>query len=191
MYESSPDPYCYPGTNILVNRLGLRDQARLDAYEAMITAQRAEEPLPRGRLGYAHYRAIHRHLFQDVFDWAGKPRTVRIAKAGSMFCYPEHIDDEMRRLFDRLRREKFLRGLTERDFASRAAHTLAELNAIHPFREGNGRTQLTYLALLAAQVGHPLAMERMNPSAMLAAMVASFQSDEAPLAALIEGLIAP
>ena len=146
MYESSPDPYCYPGTNILVNRLGLRDQARLDAYEAMITAQRAEEPLPRGRLGYAHYRAINRHLFQDVFDWAGKPRTVRIAKAGSMFCYPEHIDDEMRRLFDWLRREKFLRGLTERDFASRAAHTLAELNAIHPFREGNGRTQLTYLA---------------------------------------------
>ena len=191
MYESSPDPYCYPGTNILVNRLGLRDQARLDAYEAMITAQRAEEPLPRGTLGYAHYRAIHRHLFQDVFEWAGKPRTVRIAKAGSMFCYPEHIDDEMRRLFDRLRREKFLRGLTERDFASRAAHTLAELNAIHPFREGNGRAQLTYLALLAAQAGYPLAMERINPSAMLAAMVASFQSDEAPLAALIEGLIAP
>ena len=191
MYESSPDPYCYPGTNILVNRLGLRDQARLDAYEAMITAQRAEEPLPRGRLGYAHYRAINRHLFQDVFDWAGKPRTVRIAKAGSMFCYPEHIDDAMRRLFDRLRREKFLRGLTQRDFASRAAHMPAELNAIHPFREGNGRTQLTYLALLAGQAGHPLAMERINPSAMLAAMVASFQSDEAPLAALIEGLIAP
>ena len=191
MYESGPDPYCYPGTDILVNRLGLRDQARLDAYEAMITAQRAEEPLPRGRLGYAHYRAIHRHLFQDVFDWAGQPRTVRIAKGGSMFCYPEHIDGAMRALFVRLRREKFLRGLTSREFAARAAHTLAELNAIHPFREGNGRTQLTYLTLLAEQAGHPLAMERMNPSAMLAAMVASFQSDEAPLAALIEGLIWP
>jgi len=191
MYESGPDPCCYPGTDILVNRLGLRDQARLDAYEAMITAQRAEEPLPRGRLGYAHYRAIHRHLFQDVFDWAGQPRTVRIAKGGSMFCYPEHIDAAMRALFDRLRREKFLRGLTSREFAARAAHTLAELNAIHPFREGNGRTQLTYLTLLAEQAGHPLAMERMNPSAMLAAMVASFQSDEAPLATLIEGLIAP
>src|SRR5579872_2277048 len=86
MYESDPDPYCYPCTNILVNRLGLRDQAKLDAYEAMITAQRGEEPLPRGRLGYAHYRAIHRHLFQDVFDWAGKPRTVRIAK-GVGICF--------------------------------------------------------------------------------------------------------
>ena len=84
MYESSPDPYCYPGTNILVNRLGLRDQARLDAYEAMITAQRAEEPLPRGTLGYAHYRAIHRHLFQDVFD--GPASRVRCASPRPAAC---------------------------------------------------------------------------------------------------------
>jgi cell filamentation protein len=90
MYESGPDPYCYPDSSVLKNRLGLRDQAELDAFEALITAQRGEEPLPRGRLGYAHYRAIHHHLFQDVFEWAGQPRTVRIAKDGSMFCYPEH-----------------------------------------------------------------------------------------------------
>jgi cell filamentation protein len=191
MYESSPDPYCYPNTEILVNRLGLRDQSRLDAYEAMITAQRGEEPLPRGRLGYAHYRAIHRHLFQDVFDWAGKPRRVRIAKGGSMFCYPEHIDGEMRKLFGGLNRDRFLQGLTAREFATRSAHVLAELNAIHPFREGNGRTQLTYLTLLAARAGHPLALERMNPPAMLAAMIASFKSDEAPLAKLIGRLIEP
>ena len=119
--------------------------------------------MPRGRFGYAHYRAIQRHLFQDVFDWAGKPRAVRIAKGGSMFCYPEHIDGEMRKLFDRLRRENVLRGLPTREFAARAAHMLAELNAIHPFREGDGRTHLAYLALLAEQAGHPLAMERMNP----------------------------
>lgn len=70
-------------------------------------------------------------------------------------------------------------------------HILAELNAIHPFREGNGRTQLAYLILLARQGGHPLALERMEPETMLAAMVASFQADEAPLAALIERLIEP
>ena len=65
----------------------------------MITAQRGEEPLPRGRLGYAHYRAIHHHLFQDVFEWAGEAATGRVAKGDSMFCYPEHIDAEMRKLF--------------------------------------------------------------------------------------------
>ncbi len=106
MYDSTPDPYCYPGTSVLKNLLGLREQAQLDAFEALITAQRAEEPLPRGRLGYAHYRAIHRHLFQDVFAWAGRLRNVRIAKGGSMFCYPEHIDSEMRKLFDGLARDR-------------------------------------------------------------------------------------
>ena len=191
MYESTPDPYCYPGSGVLINRLGLRDQGELDAFEALITAQRGEEPLPRGRLGYAHYRAIHRHLFQDVFDWAGKIRRVRIAKGDSMFCYPEHIDGEMRKLFAQLSAARFLRGLSPEEFARRSAHVLAELNAIHPFREGNGRTQLTYLALLAARAGRPLSLERMNPKAMLAAMVASFTGDEAPLASLILELMEP
>jgi cell filamentation protein len=190
LYESGPDPYCYPGTSILRNRLGLRDQAQLDAFEALITAQRSEEPLPRGRLGSAHYRAIHRHLFQDVFEWAGSWRTLRIAKGGSMFCYPEHIDAEMRKLFGRLTADRFLNGLPAATFAAQAAHVLAELNAIHPFREGNGRTQLTYLTLLAARAGHPLALERMDPAAMLTAMVESFKADERPLAKLIRGLIA-
>ena len=126
MYESRPDPYCYPDSRVLKNRLGLRDQAQLDAFEAMITAQRGEAPLPSGRLGYAHYRAIHRHLFQDVFAWAGKPRTVRIAKGDSMFCYAEHIDAEMRKLFEGLRAERFLRGLSTEDFARRASARRAQ-----------------------------------------------------------------
>jgi cell filamentation protein len=133
MYDSGPDPYCYPGTSVLKNRLDLRDQAQLDAFEALITAQRSEEPLPPGRLNYPHYCAIHRHLFQDVFEWAGRPRTVRIAKDDSMFCYPENIGVEMRKLFKQIRAEGFLRGLTTAEFARRAAHVLAELNAIHPF----------------------------------------------------------
>ncbi len=188
-YETSPDPYCYPGTTVLKNRLHLRDQAALDAFETLITDQRAAEPLPAGRLGYAHYRAIHRHLFQDVFAWAGKPRTVRIAKGGSMFCYPENIDSEMRRLFGRLVADRLLRGRSARDFATGAAYMLAELNAIHCFREGNGRTQLTYFTLLATRAGHPPALDRMQPDTMLQAMIDSFGGDETQLAALIEVLI--
>jgi cell filamentation protein len=130
MYAAEADPYCYPGTSILINKLGLQDQTALDAFEAEITAQRASEPLPAGNPGYRHYRAIHRHLFQDVYARAGKPRTVRIAKEGSAFCYPEHIDREMRRLFAGLSKQKYLRGLDAATFARLAAHVLAELNAI-------------------------------------------------------------
>lgn len=189
MYESGPDPYCYPGTNVLRNRLGLRDQAQLDDFEALVTVQRSEEPLPGGRLGYAHYRAIHKHLFQDVFAWAGEVRTVRISKGLSVFCYPEHITGEMQKLFERLRAAKFLKGLSVEEFARQSAHVLAELNAIHPFREGNGRTQLVYLTLLADRAGHPLMLARMDPKSMFAATIMSFDGDETPLAALIESLI--
>ena len=174
MYEAGADPTCYPGTTVLINKLGLKDQARLDAFEAEITAQRASEPLPSGSLSYRHYCAIHRHLFQDVYPWAGKLRTVRISKEGSAFCYPEHIDREMRRLFAGLSEQKHFGGLGAAAFAEKAAHFLAELNAIHPFREGNGRAQLSFLTVLAERTGHPLHVERLDPKAMLSATIASF-----------------
>ena len=60
MYRAEPDPYCYPGTTVLINCLGILEQASLDAFEAEVTAERASQPLPAGRLSYAHYRALHR-----------------------------------------------------------------------------------------------------------------------------------
>ena len=181
MYATVSDPYCYPGTRILINRLGLRDQTKLDAFEAEVSAERAAQPLPAGRLSYRHYRAIHRHLFQDVYVWAGRPRAVRISKGTSMFCYPEHIDREMRRVFTDLRRERYFHGLNAVTFALKAAHLLAELNAIHPFREGNGRTQLAFLSILAERAGHPLALERLDPQAILQATINSFREMRLPL----------
>jgi cell filamentation protein len=71
MYDAVEDPYCYPGTTVLKNKLNLRSQEKLDKFEAEITAQRADEPLPSGKLTYPHYRAIHRHLFQDVYSLGG------------------------------------------------------------------------------------------------------------------------
>ncbi|TPQ29145.1 adenosine monophosphate-protein transferase [Bradyrhizobium guangdongense] len=189
MYDAVEDPYCYPGTTVLKNKLDIRTQQGLDAFEAEIAAQRAEEPLPVGRLTYSHYRAIHRHLFQDVYAWAGKIRTVRISKGGSMFCYPESIDREMSKLFRELLDQNHLRDTTPDGFAGKAAHFLAELNAIHPFREGNGRTQLTFLALLAEKAGHPLAMEHLVPEIVLQAMVDSFVGNEKPLARVIRSLL--
>jgi cell filamentation protein len=108
---------------------------------------------------------------------------VRIAKSDSMFCYPENIAGEMRRLFDGMQRERYFAELRPEEFAEKAAHFLAELNAIHPFREGNGRTQLAYLALLADKAGHPLKLEKLDPRSIMEAMIASFGGNEAPLAA--------
>jgi len=188
-YDAIADPYCYPDTTVLKNIPDLRDQALLDEFEAVSTAQRADEPLPNGRLGVGHYRSVHRHLFQDVYPWAGKFRTVRIGKEGSAFCYPENVKREMQKLFADLKRRRYLTGLPLDAFAEAAAHFLATLNAIHPFREGNGRTQTSFLALLADHAGHPLKLDRLAPERFLAAVVASFQGDERPLATEIGRLI--
>jgi cell filamentation protein len=154
-----------------------------------VSAARATQPLPAGRLSYAHYRAIHRHLFGDVYAWAGKIRTVRISKETSTFCYPEHIDREMRRLFGSLAKQNYLRGLDAPTFAKNAAHFLAELNAVHPFREGNGRTQLAFLIALAVRAGHNIPLDDFNPAVVRQAFIASFGGNEKSLAQLIRHAI--
>jgi cell filamentation protein, protein adenylyltransferase len=83
-YDAIADPYCYRGTTVLRNIPDIRDREALAEFEAVSTAQRADEPLPEGRLSVRHYRAIHHHLFQDVHAWAGKFRTVRLGKSGGL-----------------------------------------------------------------------------------------------------------
>jgi cell filamentation protein len=189
MYEGFADAYCYSGTHTLKNIPGLRDPAALLRFEAMATAKRAEEPLPSGRLDVRHYRAIHRHLFQDVYRWAGRFRTVRIAKGNSMFCYPENIPTQVQALFADLKARHFLAGLAPQAFAAGAASFISTLNAIHPFRDGNGRAQLTFLALIAQRAGHRLALEQLEPNDFLAAMIKSFEGDERPLVDQLRKLV--
>ena len=189
MYEVFEDPYCYPGTDVLRNIPGDRDAAELERFEVVATTQRASEALPRGRLNVPHYKAVHRHLFRDVYDWAGKFRTVRITKDTSTFCYPENIAAEMTKLFAELKQQRYLRRLKADAFADGAAWFLSELNAIHPFREGNGRAQVSFLALLADRAGHPLSAVALDHRAFMAAMIASFNGDLRPLIDQIRGLI--
>ena len=189
MYEAENDPYCYPGTSILRNRFGIRDQATLEALETELTSARAEEPLPDGNLDAAHFKAMHHHLFQDLYDWAGEPRTIRISKQDSHFCYPEYIDAELCKLFDQLAADDYLCELPREIFAEKAAEFLATLNVIHTFREGNGRTQLSCLLLVADNAGHAMSLAALDPEAMLQAMIQSFFGNAVPLAAILTSVI--
>jgi cell filamentation protein len=189
MYDAIDDPYTYENSTVLINKLDLREQAELDAFEAEISNARSDEPLPEGDLDFTHYKAVHHHLFQDVYEWAGKVRTVRISKGGNSFCFPENIENQATKLFDELQADDFLRGLNGPAFADKAAHFLAELNAIHAFREGNGRSQLTFFILLADYAGHLVDLDKLDPHQMLDAMIASFDGDEAKLANAIKDLI--
>lgn len=180
-YEVFDDPYCYSGTHVLKNKAKLRDADLLRDFELEMTVLRSHEALPEGDFDPAHYRAIHRHLFQDVYRWAGKYREARMAKGGNAFCFPEFIEAESARLFDRLAQPPFNAGASREAFIEAASDFLAELNAIHCFRDGNGRTQLTFMHLLAGRAGHSLELERVKQGTFLPAMIASFDGDLGPL----------
>jgi cell filamentation protein len=182
-YEAFDDPYVYPGTTVLRNRLDIQDAEGLEVFEVEAAQVRAEQGLPEGGFDPAHYCSVHRHLFGDVYAWAGEYRTVRIAKGETMFCYPENIAAQMDTLFRGIEGGARFRDLTLEEFVTRLAGFLAELNAIHPFREGNGRTQLSFAGLIGAAFGQPLQLSRVNPRSFLRAMVASFAGDLGPLVA--------
>ena len=157
------DPYVYPETGVLRNKMGLRDALKVELMERVVTAIRMEtlpDDLPITKDGY---RAIHHHIFQDVYDWSGEVRIVDIAKNNSPFCYPQFIDKELDKRFKEINADNNLRGTKKEDFADRAAYHLSELNAIYPFREGNGRTQRSFLLILGQQAGHQVDLQHIDP----------------------------
>jgi cell filamentation protein len=188
-YAVEPDPLCYPGTNVLRNLLDIEDPQLLEETELALFLTRADEPSPIGDFGVDHYLSLHRHLFQDVFPWAGEIRTIRIGKDGNWFCYPEYIMSELERVFAELGDPDALGRMAAPDFARHAAHFLAELNAVHPFREGNGRTQLSFLAMLIEHAGFSFNDETLEQNRVMRAMIESFSGDETLLISLVEDLI--
>lgn len=173
-YRVEADPACYHGTSLLINIPDLHDADELEAYEVEAVARRRLDLPPLKRLDTADYCALHRHLFGDVYDWAGEYRTVVTSKGGSRFAQPAFIRSQMETAFHRLQRPEFYRGSDADDFIVQAAEFLGDVNHIHPFREGNGRTQLIFLRLLGQRAGHRFRSEAVEDEPFLRAMIESF-----------------
>ena len=186
---SSTDPYCYPGSTVLINRLGIKEADRLDYAEREIVAQRAAQGVPAGGFDLNHLRAIHRHLFQDVYAWAGEIRTVEIATGRQQFQFLRYIETGMADVYRRLSDANFLKGLDKQSFANGAGQIIGDVNYVHPFREGNGRTQVIYLKQLAAQAGYDLEIRKIDARHWIAASIAAHQDDYEPISLEIEGTI--
>lgn len=151
------DPYIYPDTETLRNRLGITDDKTLTEAERRLTQARGAEA---ARLTFPTtadgYRALHRHLFQDLYEWAGQDRTVDTGKGGVRFAHVPYIARELDKLFTDIGAKKGLRGLSRDEFFDRLGNHINEMNAIHPFREGNGRTMRHHAAQIARDAGHPI-----------------------------------
>jgi cell filamentation protein len=159
------DPYTYPGTDVLKNRLDIRDEALLSRFEYQQSHTRVLElranPIA-GKFDLKHLQAIHQHVFQDVFDWAGKLRTINISKGGTSFAVVDRLESYGGKISESLAAEKNLTGLDKVNFVARLAYYYGELNALHPFREGNGRATREFIADLAEKAGYELDQTRID-----------------------------
>jgi cell filamentation protein len=188
--------YTYQGTDTLKNKFGQGDHDKLEKIEGRLVAARLYQfTLGHGPIGdfdAEHLKAIHRHLFQDLYEWAGRTRGegVRLSDGtvatepvmhkpgGKDFLAGQSIPGALDDLANGLRRADRLRGLSRADFAVRAADIMAGLNAIHPFRDGNGRTQRVFVSELAQQAGHRLDFTVVSRERMIAASIAANEHDD-------------
>jgi cell filamentation protein len=164
---SVDDKYTYPGSGgVLVNAAGIRDQDLLDAAMndvASITMAEVRAERVPDRPGYEYLRSIHERMFGDLVPGiAGRIRDVDVQATGTgiPYCRPEYIEANLTTLFRKLEREDYLAGLDTDTFAERLADRWGELSALHPYRDGNTRSQSTYVSAIAERAGHPIDWER-------------------------------
>lgn len=187
--------YCYPDTDVLKNYLNIHDEYRLSEAEMRLVSIRLYQiqvqPVS-GNFDFDHLCSIHYHVFQDVYDWAGKPRTVNIAKGNSLFCPAWNIygyaDDVFRNYFKGCMRTKDVPN----EFVHVLAEHYADLNALHPFREGNGRSQREYCRELCLKCGYLFDLTRTCRNEMIQASIDSLEKgDNTGLEAVLRKCIIP
>lgn len=149
-YERTPN-YCFSNTDVLINKFDIHDEETLSRYERQLVAIRQAELIENpimGNLDFLHLKSIHKHLFQDLYFWAGESRNCNISKR-DLFCLAQHIDSYSFTIFEKLRKEYYFVGQGIDDLIVSLVDLLGDINALHPFREGNGRSQREFTNMIA------------------------------------------
>ena len=175
-YNTRNSIYCYPGSNLLKNKLDIHDSNKLFKVEKQIVLAKLyilRQNNFIGNFDKEHFQNIHKFLFEDIYDFAGKFRKENISKDNFTFASWEYIESELDRILNRLKNENFLHNLDKSNIANRLAYYLSELNVLHAFREGNGRTIREFIRQLAYVNGYNLDLTRTTPEKIFEACVKS------------------
>lgn len=158
------EDYFVPGTSVLRNKLGITDADALKAAEEELSWARVVD-LQRhpvtGDYDYAHMKTIHRHIFQDVYDWAGDqrvgPQEPQVMSKGDFrFAPVSFIEPHLTDQYRRLQQHDRFRDLNPADFTDKLADVWGEINFAHAFREGNTRAQIIFFDQFCQQAGYTL-----------------------------------
>ena len=176
VYTTTQSIYCYPDSNVLKNKLNIRDNKLLKTAEEEITLIKQMELLKnpiKGNFSKAHLMNIHKFIFEDIYPFAGKIRREQISKANTMFYPPNLIDRELDKLFAKIKEKNMLKETDEEKIFDNLAYVMAELNIIHPFREGNGRSIREFIRLMAKRMGYDLNWGNVDKEELLEASILS------------------
>ena len=169
---------CYPGTSVLINKFDIRDEAKLNEVESVLVSARNAEWLNEPEVStfdFFHYKAIHHFLFSDLYDWAGQVRMVNISKKGTRFTLAESIERQAELIFERLKDCNYFKGLQHDEFIDEIVDFYCVTNELHPFREGNGRTQRAFLTQLIRNAGYDINFADMDTELLMIATIQSAQ----------------
>ena len=179
--------YCYPESNVLINKLGIKDHNELVTAEREITslkiAMAKVEPI-QGHFDFSHLKAIHKFIFEDIYTWAGEIRHVNISK-GNQFCLSQNIEMYAADIFSKLKSDNYLMD-DNGNIAHRLAYYLSEINVLHPFREGNGRTQRLFIEYHADNAGYKVDFSDVSAKEMIVASAEAFSLDYEKLNTMFE-----
>lgn len=176
---------CYEGTTCLVNKLGIRDEKKLSEIEAQITFAKAvmlEETPIDDDFGFEHFKKIHEFLLCDLYEWAGQVRTVDISKKRTKFLDAASIESIGTKCFAKVK-DGYFENLSFVEFVKRIAEFYNDVNYIHPFREGNGRTQRIYFTQLIRHYGYDINFADVDTDEL---MIATIQASSGVMDFLIE-----
>lgn len=191
-YELDVDPYIDKSTGIFRNLQGITTQSNLEKAEALLTSEQSvflsQNPL-EAPFNLDYLCRIHQQLFSDLYDWAGKLRTVEIQKGDTEFCKSGVITTFAESIFDEIGTDIDLRSEDKHVFVARLAHYYSEINLLHPFREGNGRVLRIFIQALAKHYGWSVDWTELDAKTNIAASVAAYHGDESPLVDMLEPLV--
>ncbi len=177
-YERTTD-YCYKGTDVLINKLNITNDEDLFNAERELVSLRVsafnDNPL-KGNFDFKYLKDIHKYLFQDVYRWAGDIRNCNIAKQ-DLFCLTEHIESFGTDVFNKLKKEKYFVDYDNETTLDKLVELFADINALHPFREGNGRSQRVFIESLAKINGINLDLTNISKMDMIIASHESINGD--------------
>lgn len=183
MPEYSLDPLqddCYENSTVLKNKFNIRDAEQLDIMEQSVTSMliaKAAIEIPFENVDFDFYKNLHKYIFADIYDWAGTVRTVDMSKKGTNFCPADKINERGQRIFQRLVDLDFLRNINGDDFIVEFTDLYCDLNYLHPFREGNGRTQRLFLSMLVSNLGMSLDFAQIDADYLMIATIKSVNGD--------------